>query len=106
MPANWNLRPTYSHAEPLWGSVRLLHDDAIGHKQSPRDRIALGRVACECCVNDVANGTGWRIVVSSGNRHGAAVLHETTALDEVVRPFATSVEAAAKALVSTVKRTG
>lgn len=85
--------------------MRLLHDDAIGHKQSPRDRIALGRAACER-VNDVANGTGWRIVVSSGSRHGAAVLHDTKALDEVVRPFATSVEAAAKELVSAVKRTG
>ena len=103
MPANWNLRPTYSHAEPLWGPVRLLHDDGIGHHQSPRDRIALGRAACDR-VNDVANGTGWRVVIASGSRHGAAVLSGTNALDEVVRPFATSVEVAAAALVARVKR--
>ena len=57
------------------------------------------------CVNAAGNGTsGWRVVVSSGSRHGAAVLRETNALDEVVRPFATSVEAAAAALVARVKR--
>ena len=97
--------PTYSHAEPLWGPVRLLHDDGIGHHKSPRDRIALGRAACDR-VNAAGNGTGWRVVVSSGSRHGAAVLRETNALDEVVRPFATSVEAAAAALVARVKRSG
>lgn len=103
LPANWNLRPTYSHAEPLWGPVRLLHDDGIGHHKSPRDRIALGRAACDR-VNAAGNGSGWRVVVSSGSRHGAAVLRETNALDEVVRPFATSVEVAAAALVARVKR--
>ena len=85
--------------------MRLLHDDGIGHHKSPRDRIALGRAACDR-VNDVANGTGWRVVVSSGSRHGAAVLRDTNALDEVVRPFATSVEVAAAALVARVKRSG
>ena len=103
LPANWNLRPTYSHAEPLWGPVRLLHDDGIGHHKSPRDRIALGRDACDR-VNAAGNGTGWRVVVSSGSRHGATVLDGANALDEVVRPFATSVEAAAAALVARVKR--
>ena len=78
-----------------WGPVRLLHDDGIGHHQSPRDRIALGRAACDR-VNARATMPGWRVVVSSGSRHGAAVLRETNALDEVVRPFATSVEAAAR----------
>ena len=88
----------------VWGPVRLLHDDGIGHHKSPRDRIALGRAACDR-VNAAGNGTsGWRVVVSSGSRHGAAVLRETNALDEVVRPFATSVEAAAAALVARVKR--
>ena len=67
------------------------------------DRIALGRAACDR-VNAAGNGTGWRVVVSSGSRHGAAVLRETNALDEVVRPFATSVEVAAAALVARVKR--
>ena len=55
-------------------------------------------------MNAVPNGTGWRVVLASGSRHGAAVLRETNALDEVVRPFATSVEAAAAALVARVKR--
>jgi len=88
----------------LWGPVRLLHDDGIGHHQSPRERIALGRAACDR-VNAAGNSTaGWRVVVSSGSRRGAAVLRETNALDEVVRPFATSVEAAAAALVAQVKR--
>ena len=103
LPANWNLRPTYSHAEPLWGPVRLLHDDGIGHHKSPRERINLGRAACDR-VNAAGNGSGWRVVIASGSRHGAAVLRETNALDEVVRPFATSVEAAAAALVARVKR--
>ena len=80
-----------------------MHDDGIGHHQSPRDRIALGRAACDR-VNAAGNGTGWRVVVSSGSRQGAAVLRETNALDEVVRPFATSVEVAAAALVARVKR--
>ena len=83
--------------------MRLLHDDGIGHHKSPRERIALGRAACDR-VNAAGNGTGWRVVVSSGSRHGAAVLRDTNALDEVVRPFATSVEAAAAALVARVKR--
>jgi len=84
--------------------VRLLHDDGIGHHKSPRDRIALGRAACDR-VNAAGNGTsGWRVVVSSGSRHGATVLDGTNALDEVVRPFATSVEVAAAALVARVKR--
>jgi hypothetical protein len=83
--------------------VRLLHDDAIGHHKAPRDRIALGRTACDR-VNAAGNGTGWRLIISSGSRHGAAELSETNALDEVVRPFATSVEAAAAALVARVKR--
>ena len=84
--------------------MRLLHDDGIGHHKSPRDRIALGRAACDR-VNAAGNGTsGWRVVVASGSRHGAAVLRETNALDEVVRPFATSVEVAAAALVARVKR--
>ena len=74
-------------------------------KAQPRSQIGLGRAACDS-VNDVANGTGWRVVVSSGSRHGAAVLRQTNALDEVVRPFATSVEAAAAALVARVKRSG
>ena len=65
---------------------------------------AVGRAACDR-VNAAGNSTaGWRVVVSSGSRHGAAVLRETNALDEVVRPFATSVEAAAAALVARVKR--
>ena len=54
--------------------------------------------------NAAGNGTGWRLIIASGSRHGAAVLRETNALDEVVRPFATSVEAAAAALVARVKR--
>ena len=69
------------------------------------ERGAVGSVERLHRVNAAGNGTsGWRVVVSSGSRHGAAVLRETNALDEVVRPFATSVEAAAAALVARVKR--
>ena len=70
-------------------------------------RVGVERL-CVCDrVNAAGNGTsGWRVVVSSGSRHGAAVLRETNALDEVVRPFATSVEVAAAALVARVKRSG
>ena len=69
------------------------------------ERGAVGSVERLHRVNAAGNGTsGWRVVVSSGSRHGAAVLRETNALDEVVRPFATSVEVAAAALVARVKR--
>ena len=101
LPAQWRHRAsiklgrlvTWATREPPF-AITLYVDD---------DRIALGRAACDR-VNDVANGTGWRVVVSSGSRHGAAVLRDTNALDEVVRPFATSVEVAAAALVARVKR--
>ena len=61
-------------------------------------------VVASAATNQWHSNTPGRHPGGTGSRHGAAVLRETNALDEVVRPFATSVEVAAAALVARVKR--